>query len=176
MTIDHTADTALSPEFEAIAAAAHDRLTVHAGQEVSATEEAARRVAEAASAAIAPAPAAHRPQARAPRRTHPSQARQRLALVQDARGSVQARAHNPRAPLSAAATNARPTTTVHHGDGVTAAENKLLPPKTVQPRASTLTVRRGALPHHPGDTGGSRFDRGVRRPDTSLINQPRLSG
>ena len=53
MTTDHTGAGALSPELEAIAAAAHDRLRAEAGQDVSASEEAARRVAEAASAAIA---------------------------------------------------------------------------------------------------------------------------
>ena len=53
MTTDHTADGALSPELEAIAAAAHDRLTAQAGEDLSAIEEAERRVAEAASAAIA---------------------------------------------------------------------------------------------------------------------------
>ena len=53
MTTDRTADGALSPELEAIAAAAHDRLKAQAGQDLSAIEEAGRRVAEAASAAIA---------------------------------------------------------------------------------------------------------------------------
>jgi DNA-binding NarL/FixJ family response regulator len=55
MTIDHTADGALSPELEAIAAAAHDRLHAQAGDDLSAIEQASRRVAEAASAAIAAA-------------------------------------------------------------------------------------------------------------------------
>jgi DNA-binding NarL/FixJ family response regulator len=53
MTTDHTADRALSPELQAIAAAAHDRLKAQAGEDLSAVEGAARRVAEAASAAIA---------------------------------------------------------------------------------------------------------------------------
>ena len=53
MTTDRTADGALSPELEAIAAAAHDRLHAQAGQDLSAIEQAGRRVAEAASAAIA---------------------------------------------------------------------------------------------------------------------------
>ena len=53
MTTDRTADSALSPELEAIAAAAHDRLHAQAGQDLSAIDQAARRVAEAASAAIA---------------------------------------------------------------------------------------------------------------------------
>ena len=44
---------ALSPELEAIAAAAHDRLQAQAGQDLSEQEAAQRRVAEAASAAIA---------------------------------------------------------------------------------------------------------------------------
>jgi hypothetical protein len=53
MTTAHALDDALSPELEAIAAAAHDRLQAHAGQDLSAQEAAQRRVAEAASAAIA---------------------------------------------------------------------------------------------------------------------------
>jgi DNA-binding CsgD family transcriptional regulator len=53
MTTDRTADGALSPELEAIAGAAHDRLHAQAGEDLSAIEEAGRRVAEAASAAIA---------------------------------------------------------------------------------------------------------------------------
>jgi hypothetical protein len=53
MTTDHTADGALSPDLEAIAAAAHDRLKAQAGQDLSATDAAGRRVAEAAGAAIA---------------------------------------------------------------------------------------------------------------------------
>ena len=52
MTTDRTADGALSPEFEAIAAASHDRVHAQAGEDPSAIEQAARRVAEAASAAI----------------------------------------------------------------------------------------------------------------------------
>ncbi len=52
MTTDRTADGALSPELEAIAAAAHDRLHAQAGQDLSAIDQADRRVAEAASAAI----------------------------------------------------------------------------------------------------------------------------
>ena len=43
----------LSPELEAIAAAAHDRLRAEAGEDLAAAGEAQRRVAEAASAAIA---------------------------------------------------------------------------------------------------------------------------
>jgi len=53
MTTDHTADGALTPELEAIAAAADDRLKAQAGQDLSALEQAGRRVAEAAGAAIA---------------------------------------------------------------------------------------------------------------------------
>jgi hypothetical protein len=48
MTTAHALDDALSPELEAIAAAAHDRLQAHAGQDLSAQEAAQRRVAEAA--------------------------------------------------------------------------------------------------------------------------------
>jgi DNA-binding NarL/FixJ family response regulator len=51
MTTAHALDDALSPELEAIAAAAHDRLQAHAGQDLSAQEATQRRVAEAASAA-----------------------------------------------------------------------------------------------------------------------------
>ena len=36
MTTDHTAEGALSPELEAIATAAHDRLHAQAGQDLSA--------------------------------------------------------------------------------------------------------------------------------------------
>ena len=53
MTTDRTDDAALSPELEAIAAAARDRLHAQTGQDLSAIDQAARRVAEAASAAIA---------------------------------------------------------------------------------------------------------------------------
>jgi DNA-binding NarL/FixJ family response regulator len=53
MTTDHAVDAALSPELEAIAAAAHNRLQAQAAQDLSAREAAHRRVAEAASAAIA---------------------------------------------------------------------------------------------------------------------------
>ena len=53
MTTDQTAARALSPELEAIAAAAHDRLHAQTGEDQSASEQAGRRVAEAASAAIA---------------------------------------------------------------------------------------------------------------------------
>jgi DNA-binding NarL/FixJ family response regulator len=53
MTTTHTAHGALSPELEAIATAAHDRLHAQTGQDLSTIEEAERRVAEAASAAIA---------------------------------------------------------------------------------------------------------------------------
>jgi DNA-directed RNA polymerase specialized sigma24 family protein len=53
MTTDQTADGALSPELEAIAAAAHDRLKAQADEDPSAIEQAGRRVAEAASVAIA---------------------------------------------------------------------------------------------------------------------------
>jgi DNA-binding NarL/FixJ family response regulator len=52
MTTTRAPDDALSPELEAIAAAAHDRLQAQAGQDLSAKEAAQRRVAEAASAAI----------------------------------------------------------------------------------------------------------------------------
>ena len=48
MTTDHTGDGALPPELEAIAAAAHDRLHAQAGAGSIRSEEAARRVAEAA--------------------------------------------------------------------------------------------------------------------------------
>src|SRR5450631_2952411 len=47
-----TVHAALSPELEAIAAAAHDRLHAQAGQDLSAEEAAQRGVGEAASAAI----------------------------------------------------------------------------------------------------------------------------
>jgi len=40
MTTAHALDDALSPELEAIAAAAHDRLQAHAGQDLSAQEAA----------------------------------------------------------------------------------------------------------------------------------------
>ena len=53
MTTDRTADGALSPELEVIATAAHDRLQAQAGEDPSGIEDAGRRVAEAASAAIA---------------------------------------------------------------------------------------------------------------------------
>jgi hypothetical protein len=53
MTTAHALDDALSPELEAIATAAHDRLQAQAGQDLSAQEAAQRRVAEAARAAIA---------------------------------------------------------------------------------------------------------------------------
>jgi DNA-binding NarL/FixJ family response regulator len=52
MTTGHTGDGALPPELEAIAAAAHDRLHAQAGQDLPAEQDAHRRVAEAASAAI----------------------------------------------------------------------------------------------------------------------------
>ena len=52
MTTDRTADGALSPELEAIAAASHHRLHAQAGQDVSAERDAQQLVAEAASAAI----------------------------------------------------------------------------------------------------------------------------
>jgi hypothetical protein len=52
MTTEHTDDGALTPELEAIAAAADHRLKAEAGQDLSAIEQAERRVAEAASAAI----------------------------------------------------------------------------------------------------------------------------
>ena len=53
MRTDRTADGALSPELEAIATAAHDGLKAQAGEDLSAIDQAGRRVAEAASAAIA---------------------------------------------------------------------------------------------------------------------------
>src|ERR1035438_2296479 len=53
MTTAHALADALSPELEAIAAAAHDRLQAQAGQDLSAQQAAQRRVAEAASGAIA---------------------------------------------------------------------------------------------------------------------------
>jgi DNA-binding NarL/FixJ family response regulator len=53
MATDQSATGALSPELEAIAATAHDRLHAQAGEDLSAIEQAGRRVAEAASAAIA---------------------------------------------------------------------------------------------------------------------------
>lgn len=52
MTTDRTADGPLSPVLEAIAAAAYDRLHAQAGADLSAIDQTARRVAEAASAAI----------------------------------------------------------------------------------------------------------------------------
>ena len=53
MTSSQAGDDVLSPELEAIAAAAHDRLRADAGQDPGAAGEAQRRVAEAASEAIA---------------------------------------------------------------------------------------------------------------------------
>ena len=53
MTSSQAGDDVLSPELEAIAAAAHDRLRADAGEDPGAAREAQRRVAEAASAAIA---------------------------------------------------------------------------------------------------------------------------
>ena len=52
MTTDQTPDEALSPELEAIAATAHDRLHAQAALDLSAEQEAQQRVAAAASAAI----------------------------------------------------------------------------------------------------------------------------
>ena len=60
MRTDRTADGALSPELEAIATAAHDGLKAQAGEDLSAIDQAGRRVAEAASAAIAAGPASPR--------------------------------------------------------------------------------------------------------------------
>ena len=48
MTTDQTPDGALSPELQAIADAAHDRLHAQTGQDLSAIDQTARRVAEAA--------------------------------------------------------------------------------------------------------------------------------
>jgi len=56
MTTDQAVERALSPALEAIAAAAYDRLKAQAGEDLSAIDQAARRVAEAASAAIAAGP------------------------------------------------------------------------------------------------------------------------
>jgi len=53
MTSTQAGDGVLSPELEAIAAAAHDRLSADAGEDSAAVTDAQRRVAEAASAAIA---------------------------------------------------------------------------------------------------------------------------
>jgi hypothetical protein len=53
MTSTHAGDGVLSPHLEAIAAAAHDRLRADAGEDVAAVTDAQRRVAEAASVAIA---------------------------------------------------------------------------------------------------------------------------
>jgi DNA-binding NarL/FixJ family response regulator len=53
MTSTQVGDGVLSPELEAIAAAAHDRLHAEAGEDLAAVGEAQRRVAEAAGAAIA---------------------------------------------------------------------------------------------------------------------------
>jgi hypothetical protein len=53
MTSTQVGDGALSPELEAIATAADDRLRADAGQDLAAASEAQRRVAEAAGAAIA---------------------------------------------------------------------------------------------------------------------------
>jgi hypothetical protein len=55
MTTDQPADGALSPELEAIATAAHDRLKAQAGQDLSAVDDAGRRVADARLSAIADA-------------------------------------------------------------------------------------------------------------------------
>ena len=53
MTSTQAGDGVLSPELEAIAGAAHDRLRAEAGEDLAAAGEAQRHVAEAASAAIA---------------------------------------------------------------------------------------------------------------------------
>jgi hypothetical protein len=53
MTFIQTRDTVLSAELEAIAAAAHDRLRANAGEDAAGADEAQRRLAEAATAAIA---------------------------------------------------------------------------------------------------------------------------
>jgi DNA-binding NarL/FixJ family response regulator len=53
MTSSQTTDATLSPELEAIAAAAHDRLRAEADSDVHTTGAAQRRVADAASRAIA---------------------------------------------------------------------------------------------------------------------------
>jgi DNA-directed RNA polymerase specialized sigma24 family protein len=53
MTSTQTTDRVLSAELEAIATAAHDRLHAEAGEDVAAAAEAQRRLAEAATAAIA---------------------------------------------------------------------------------------------------------------------------
>jgi len=53
MRTDHAANGTLPPELEAIAAAAHDRLKAQASEDPSGIDQAARRVAEAAGAAIA---------------------------------------------------------------------------------------------------------------------------
>jgi DNA-binding NarL/FixJ family response regulator len=52
MTTAHAGNGALPPELEAIATAAHDRLHAQAGQDLPAEQDAQRRVAGAASAAI----------------------------------------------------------------------------------------------------------------------------
>jgi hypothetical protein len=53
MRTERIADGGLSPELEAIAAAAHERLKAHAGEDRSALGHAGRRVAQSAGAAIA---------------------------------------------------------------------------------------------------------------------------
>ena len=68
MTTAHTADGALSPELEAIATAAHDRLDAQTGQDPSTIEEAERRVTEAARPPSPPA----RASARSPMRNAPA--------------------------------------------------------------------------------------------------------
>ena len=107
MTTDQNADRALPPELEAIAAAAHDRLTAQAGHDLSALDQAARRVAEAASAALAAgarlstiADAEHEGRA-----ARPTRAQRRGAQAGNAGGQAQARrrhrvraGHRPRRP------------------------------------------------------------------------------
>jgi len=53
MTSIQTPDGVLSPELEAIAAAAHDRLRADAAEDLGAADEAQQRIAQAATAAIA---------------------------------------------------------------------------------------------------------------------------
>src|SRR5512140_2851816 len=52
MSSNHTGDAVLSPELEAIAAAAHDRLRAEADDDLHTAGDAQRCVAEAASAAM----------------------------------------------------------------------------------------------------------------------------
>ncbi len=120
MTPDQTAAGGLLPELEAIAAAAHERLHAQAGEDPSAIDQAGRRVAEAASAAIAGgarlsaiADAERDGELRARQRRH--------AATSDAHRQAQARSrprirtdHRPRRPARTLAPRDR-----HRGRGLT---------------------------------------------------------